>query len=248
MLEIQSFDDRRDIAIPGNLEKTIQFAVEHWIQTAQESIQQRSRFAVALSGGSTPAAIYRALAHPQNSKRVDWSKVYLFWSDERTVPPDHPNSNYHMAMQSGFSRLPLIPTQIFRMKGEEEILGAADEYEGIIRKILGPSLFDLVMLGVGEDGHTASLFPNTTALQAQERLVVANHIPEIGAWRITLTMACINQSWRTAIYAMGAAKQNIVVNALSAPRHSAWPVTQVGTVDRKALWIVDKTAAQLLNR
>ena len=239
--ELKSFDERRDISIPGNTEETLRFAVEHWIRMAQDSIAARNRFAVALSGGSTPKAIYQALS--EQSERLDWSKVWLFWSDERSVPPDHPDSNYFMAMQS-LSRLPI--TQIFRMEAEKEIEGASERYEALIRKKLGSTFFDLVMLGIGVDGHTASLFPNTSALRASDRLVVANHIPEKRSWRMTLTIPCINQSWKAVIYALGSSKETIVTNVLQAPRISSWPASQIGTAERKALWILDRSAAHLL--
>jgi 6-phosphogluconolactonase len=246
--KIQNVDDRRDAAVAGNNEATIRFAVEHWILTAQKAIADRSRFAVALSGGSTPHAIYQMLSSEEYMKRLDWSKVYLFWSDERSVPPEHPDSNYHSAMSHGLSRLPILPAQIFRMEAEKEIERAAEEYEALLRKILGLRLFDLVMLGVGEDGHTASLFPDTPALKATGRLVVANHVLEKKTWRMTLTIECINQSECAVVYAMGSAKETIVANVLQAPRFSSWPVSQIGTLERKALWILDESAARFLLR
>jgi 6-phosphogluconolactonase len=244
--KIQSFDDRRDIAIPGDLETTARFAAEHWISTASDAIARRSRFAVAISGGSTPQIIYRLISSPPYIDRLDWSKVYLFWSDERSVPPDHPDSNYRQAMQSGLSRLPLSPSQIFRMPAERELSAAAEEYESLIRKNLGPSLFDLVMLGVGEDGHVASLFPNSPALALQDRLVAANEIAEKKTFRMTLTLPCINQSWRPVLYVWGSNKEFIVKNALEAPRQSPWPASRIGSHERKALWILDFSAANLL--
>jgi len=244
--KIQSVDDRRNAAVPGDREETIRFAAEHWIKTAQKAIQERSRFSVALSGGSTPIAVYQLLSTPSYSHQVDWSKVYLFWSDERSVPPEHPDSNYHAAMTHGFSRLPIPKEQIFRMEAEREIEQAAAEYEGILRKTLGLRLFDLVMLGLGEDGHTASLFPNTKALDSSDRLVVANHIPEKKTWRMTLTIDCINQSEQAVFYVFGTGKETILSTVLQSQRISPWPATRIGTIERKALWIVDESAAKFL--
>lgn len=243
---IQPIDDRREVFIPGNQEESIRFSAEHWIEIAKKSIQERGRFAVALSGGSTPNAIYRAIELSPQAKQVDWSKVLIFWSDERSVTPEHSDSNYRSAMESGLSRLPIPSAQIFRMKAEKEIERASEEYEALIRKTLGVTLFDLVMLGLGPDGHTASLFPNTKALQAQDRLVVANHVPEKKAWRMTLTIPCINQSWRAVFYVFGSSKQTIVWNVLKAPKISEWPASQIGTIDRKALYILDDAASILL--
>lgn len=243
MLKLQSIDDRREMVVPGDKDETITYAVEHWIQTAQKAIQERSRFAVALSGGSTPQPIYQKLSSAKYAKQVDWSKVYLFWSDERSVPPDSPNSNYFSAMEHGLKHLPIPKTQIFRMEAEKEIERTAEEYEAILQKILGLTLFDLVMLGLGEDGHTASLFPNTGALQKTDRLVVANHVPAQKTWRMTLTASCINQSEHAVFYVIGNSKQTIVQNVINAPVHSPWPASQIGTSERKALWILDKDAA-----
>ncbi|MBI3508368.1 MAG: 6-phosphogluconolactonase [Chlamydiia bacterium] len=242
---IHSWDERRDLAIGANTEETIAFAAENWIHQAQKSIQQRARFAVALAGGSTPKAIYQKVTA---SSAVDWEKVWLFWSDERSCPPDHPDSNYRMAMDSGFSRVPIPPQQIFRMKAERDIEKNAADYEELIRHHLGKHLFDLVMLGVGEDGHTASLFPDTQALAIEEQLVAANFVPKLKTHRMTLTFPCILESTKTAIYALGAPKQAILPQVLNAAIRSSWPASRLGTPEKKALWILDPDAAAHLQR
>lgn len=238
MLE-RSFDDRRDLAIGQSQEETISFAVQHWTLLAKEAIQKRGRFTVALSGGSTPNAIYRLLAEKPQS--LDWSKVHLFWSDERAAPPTHPDSNYHSAMQSGLARLPIPSNHIFRMQAEKMPLEtAAADYEALIKKILP---FDLVMLGVGEDGHTASLFPNTAALAIEDRLVAANWVPQKKSWRMTFTYPCIHNSRHIVIYALGASKEAIVPEVLST---LSYPASRIGESGRKALWILDSAAAKRL--
>lgn len=239
---LKSWDERRDYIIFPNQKETIDFAVEHWIHSAERAIQQRGRFAVALSGGSTPKAIYEALLKAP----LDWSKVWLFWSDERAVPPDHPDSNYRMAMESGLGKLPIPPSQIFRMIAEKQIEKNALDYEEKIQHVLGKSLFDLVMLGVGEDGHTASLFPNTTGLEETQRLVIANAIPEKKSLRMTLTFSCINQSFHSVIYAIGLNKHLIVPRVLNAAIVSPFPASRIGTPEHKALWVLDADAAKLL--
>jgi 6-phosphogluconolactonase len=239
---LKSWDARRDYIIPGNLNETIDFAVEHWIHSAERAIQQRGRFAVALSGGTTPKSIYQNLKMKAN---LDWSKIWLFWSDERAVPPDHPQSNYGMAMQF-FGKLPIPPSQIFRMKAETELQKNAIEYEEKIKHHLGKDLFDLVMLGVGEDGHTASLFPNSDGISINNRLVTPNYISEKNDWRMTLTFTCINQSFHSTIYAIGKSKHLIVPQALNAPIDSKFPVSQVGTALKKSLWILDSEASSHL--
>lgn len=238
---LNSWDARRDFIIPGDANKTIDFALEHWISSAQKAIQQRGRFMVALSGGSTPKAIYEKLIF----EKLDWSKIWLFWSDERAVPPDNTDSNYHMAMQY-FNQVPIPPSQIFRMCAEKEIERNALDYEEKIRIHVGKHLFDLVMLGVGEDGHTASLFPNTAALQVNNRLVVANYVEAKKTWRMTFTFSCINESFHSCIYAIGANKKFIVPQVLNAPILSEFPSSNIGTAHKKCLWILDSEAAENL--
>ncbi|MBX7065884.1 MAG: 6-phosphogluconolactonase [Parachlamydiales bacterium] len=238
---LKSWDARRDYIIPGDAKQTIDFAVEHWIHSAERAIQKRGRFAVALSGGSTPKAIYEKLC----TKKLDWSKIWLFWSDERAVPPDHADSNYRMAMDF-FKTVPIPPSQVFRMIAESDIEKNALNYEEKIHHVLGNHLFDLVMLGVGEDGHTASLFPNTKGLEVNNRLVIANKITEKNVWRMTLTFDCINQSFHSAIYCIGSSKQIIVPKVLSAAIISEFPSSRIGTAENKALWILDSDAASNL--
>ena len=241
---IESWDDRRNFVVPGNHQETIQFAAEHWIHSAKRSIQQRGHFAVALSGGSTPKAIYQFLS---KEKDLEWDKVYLFWSDERGVPPDHPDSNYKMSMESGLKDLSIPPDQIFRMSAEKDPERNARDYEEKIRRVLGKGFFDLVMLGVGEDGHTASLFPNSPALSVEDRLVAAQFLPEKKSWRMTLTFPCINNSQKSVIYALGPQKASIVRTVLDAPIISSYPASRVGTSHHTALWVLDSDAAAQLN-
>jgi len=236
-------DARRDLVIPGNKKTTIQFSVEHFIALANEAIKAHEAFFVALSGGSTPKAIYEVLADEKNQDRLDWTRVILFWSDERAVGPNHPDSNYKMAMEAGFDKLPIPKNKIFRMVAEQEIEKSALAYEQLIEKTM-PQGFDLVMLGLGEDGHTASLFPKTHGLHAQERLVVANYIPSMNTWRMTLTYHCINHARNTVIYVLGPGKANILKRALSTEYEpDTIPVQRVGTATNRALYICDNDAA-----
>ena len=242
---VQSFDERRDIFIGENKEKTIDFCAEHWIHSAKRAIQQRGQFTVALSGGSTPKAIYQTL-FAKHQKSIEWNKVFLFWSDERAVPPTSSESNYHMAMQNGFSALKIPESHIFRIHAELNPQKAANDYDDLIKRELGPTRFDLVMLGVGEDGHTASLFPNSPALQEKEKLVAANQIPDTGQHRLTLTFSGIHRSQNIMMIALGDTKQAIVSLALRAAIVSPFPASRIGTKDHKALWILDRAAAHLL--
>jgi 6-phosphogluconolactonase len=245
---IQSYDERRDIAIPGDFQATIQFCVQQFIELAQKSIEEHGFFSVALSGGSTPKSIYERLTSEENRNKIDWQKLYLFWSDERAVPPNHPDSNYHMAMDAGFKKMPIPQHNIFRMVVENNIDENAKSYEKIIKTKLPSGQFDLVMLGMGEDGHTASLFPKTHGLQAEDRIVIANYIPQKHAWRMTLTFACINTASNISIYVLGKNKSEMVNKVLTSPFDPyEYPIQNIGTTLRKSLWIVDQDAASALD-
>ena len=157
---------------------------------AVESIAARGRFTIALSGGSTPRPIYARLAAADHAERIDWGKVHVFFSDERCVPPDDAASNYRMAREALLDHVPLPPANIHRMRGEEDPALAALAYEqdlqGLFRTSAAPA-FDLICLGMGDDGHTASLFPGTAALRERERWVVAQYVAVARAWRVTFT-------------------------------------------------------------
>lgn len=245
-MELKTFDNRRDLVLGGSQEETIQDCVEQWISVANASIAARGHFFVALSGGSTPKLIYKALAASQT--RVDWSKVSLFWSDERAVGPTDPESNYHMAMKEGnLQSLPFVQENIFRMQAETAIEENALAYEQLIKQKLQGNPFDLIMLGMGEDGHTASLFPHTPALFVVNRLVVANHVPQKKTWRMTFTFECINAARHICIYALGQGKAEMVAKVLTAPfSPDDLPIQRVGTTQHKATYFLDKQAAHTL--
>lgn len=241
---IRSYDDRRDIVVPGDAEATVRYAVEHFLALANKSIDSRGIFAVALSGGSTPKAIYETLSRQPYRDRIAWDKVFLFWSDERCVPPDHPQSNYRMAMNAGISSLPIPQEHIFRMPAEHDAEEGAIVYEMLIRERTPSGAFDLVMLGMGEDGHTASLFPKTHGLHTEDRLVIANYIQQKNEWRMSLTFECINAARHPAIYLIGNNKAEMFKYVLTAPyQPDELPIQRVGTPEHKALWIVDDAAA-----
>jgi 6-phosphogluconolactonase len=244
---IESFDERRDIIIPGAYIETIHFCVKQFLQIAHNAIEERGRFTVAVSGGSTPNAIFALLSKTENKEQIDWNKVFLFWSDERSVPPDHPDSNFHMAMEAGLDQLPIPKEQIFRMEAETNIEEHAARYEQLIKTHVPNGIFDLVMLGMGEDGHTASLFPHTHGLQAENRFVIANYVPQKETWRMSLTYECINQARHICIYVLGQNKGEMVAQALLSPyRPDHLPIQKIGTAQHKALWILDQAASQML--
>ncbi len=243
-LQPRSWDERREIIVPGNFQMTLIFCVEHFISLCRQAIKDHDAFFVALSGGSTPKSIFEHLSSPPYDQMVEWNKVHLFWSDERACPPDHPDSNYHMAMQAGFAKMPIPKSHIHRMQAEDRIEENASAYEQEIAATLKGRSFDLIMLGMGDDGHTASLFPHTDALNVHNRLVTANYIPEKKVWGMTLTYDCINQASHIAIYVLGDAKKSMLAKVLLAPsQNQQYPVQRVGTSTHRALWIVDEAAA-----
>ncbi len=243
-LQPRSWDERKDIIVPGDYSMTLIFCVEHFIAASKQAIKDHGAFFVALSGGSTPKAIFERLSSSPYEQMIEWNKVHLFWSDERAVPPDHPDSNYHMAMQAGLSKMPIPQEQVHRMRAEEKIEENALDYEQQIVAALKGRPFDLVMLGMGEDGHTASLFPNTEGLSVENRLVIANYIPAKNSWRMTFSFPCINSAMNIAIYVLGASKKEILAEVLlSSNSNDRYPVQRVGTVSRHALWIADEAAA-----
>jgi len=243
--KITSIDDRRNIAIPGNAEDTLTYCAEHFIEIAKVAIDSKGTFYVALSGGSTPRALYQLLASPSYNKQINWNKVQIFWSDERSVPPGNTESNYHMAMEAGLKSLPIPKENIHRMNAESQnIEAAALEYEKLIEKIVPKSQFDFVMLGMGEDGHTASLFPRTHGLHVQNRLIIANFIPEKNTWRMSFTYKLINDASHITIYVIGKSKASMLKQVLNGHYiPDDLPIQRVGTSAHKALWIVDSDAA-----
>lgn len=244
--KIIAFDERRNIVIPGDETATLNYSIRHFIAAANQAIQTHGYFAVALSGGSTPKAIYKGLAAAENRLQIDWTKVLLFWGDERCVPRDHPDSNYKMAMDAAFSKLPLKPEHIFPMNGTGDLEKNALAYEQLIRENIPSTRFDLIMLGLGEDGHTASLFPHTQGLHAKNRLVVPNYVPEKEVWRLTLTFDCINNGEQIALYVIGASKAEIVKKVLQGEYDpEKYPSQRVGTEAHKAFWILDEAVAVL---
>lgn len=235
-----------ELIIPGNHNETLAYAANHFIAVCRAAIQEKGAFYVALSGGSTPKAIYELLCSSPFMEEIEWEKIHLFWSDERSVPPEHEESNFHMAMAAGFSRMEIPPAHIHRMVAEKDLEKNALAYEKTIRHVLGDQAFDLVMLGMGDDGHTASLFPETEALHVKGRLVVPNYVPSKNTWRMTLTFEAINAASQTVFYVMGAAKKEMVECIFSTP--PTFPCQLVGVVDNPALWIVDREAAGMLSR
>jgi 6-phosphogluconolactonase len=242
------FDGRRHLFIPGNKEATIEFAASHFIKCAGEAIADHGFFAVALSGGSTPKLIYKLLSSKYRDA-ISWDKVLLFWSDERAVSPEDSESNAHMALEEGGLKELSIPKEnIFRMEGEKKDLEQVSHaYEKVIREQLKNASFDLMMLGMGDDGHTASLFPHTEALHMVGKLVAPNFVPQKKTWRLTLTFECINRAKHIVLYVLGSGKAEMVERVLKSPYSpDDLPSQRVGTLSHPATYILDEDAGERL--
>lgn len=220
-------------------DKVIDFCLVHFIDEANFAIDDHGNFTVALSGGSTPKKFYDALTHSEEAKGLDWSKICLFWSDERSCAPTDANSNYHMAMQF-FSKAPFSKAKIFRMEAERpDREKAADEYSKLIKEHCKDGRLDLVYLGIGEDGHTASLFPGTDALQVKDKLVVANYVPSLKTWRMTFTFPCINNARNIIVLATGSKKTAILHEILDSKDQSKYPAQAVSGKEIPAFFVTD---------
>jgi len=199
---------------------------------------------LALAGGSTPRGLYQRLAEDDD---IDWNGVHLWFGDERTVPHDHDDSNYKMAVESLIQHVPVPTERIHRMRGEDDPVAAAEEYEARLQRHIsarldGRPVFDLILLGMGDDGHTASLFPGTTALEERKRLVVANEVPQLSTTRITLTYPVLNAA-RTVLFLVSGASKAPALAAVVAGGDEAPPAARVRPERGELLWFVDQAAA-----
>ena len=237
---IKAFDEKRELAIYDDL---VEFACSYFIDIAKSSIKETGKFSVALSGGSTPKALYNKLK--DHKADLDWSKVFVFFSDERSAGPEDPDSNYHMARENGFADLPIPPEQLFRMIAESNMEENAKKYESLIREHLDNQSFDLILLGMGDDGHTASLFPNTDALKETKDLVVKNHVPQKNTDRMTFTYPLIEKAKHVLFLATGESKAAMVSSVLN-DTEGKYPAGKVTCNNRKVLWGLDTAASSKL--
>lgn len=224
-------------------------AAEEFVRLANLYVTENGRFSVVLSGGSTPKSLYTLLATPEFCNSIRWSQVYLFWGDERCVPPDHPDSNYRMAHEALISKVPIPKENIFRMKGERSPQDAADEYEQELIKYFNLTeatlpCFDLILLGLGEDGHTASLFPGSIALTETKHLVTAPYVEHLKTHRLTLTLPVLNNSAFIFFLVAGINKAPVLREVLqSESDENDFPAQKINPQKGKLVWFVDRAAA-----
>jgi 6-phosphogluconolactonase len=243
MMSVEIFPAPREIA---------EAAAKLFAARAAGAISARGRFIAALSGGRTPVGIYTLLAKAPFASQIPWARVHLFWGDERCVPPDHPDSNYRMTREFLLDHVPIPPANVHRMPGEMDPVEAAARYEGQLREFFAPHgdrfpVFDCILLGLGEDGHTASLFPGTRVIRESARWVLGHYVDSQKGWRITLTPPVINAARSVVFIAAGSGKAAVVKEILEGPlRPETLPAQIVRPAGGDLVWMLDREAAALL--
>ncbi len=230
----------------ATLDELARAAAEDFVLLAQRCVADHGRFTVALTGGTTPRQTYQMIATDEYASRVDWLHVHVFWGDERCVPPTAEASNFRMAREALLDHVPLPPQNVHRIRGEAEPVAAASAYEQLVHEIVGEN-FDLIHLGMGTDAHIASLFPGSRALHEKTRGVCAQHLNDVGMWRITLTPVVINGAANITFIVAGAHKADAVARVLQGPYDpDSTPAQIVAPEKGRIVWIIDAEAARLL--
>jgi 6-phosphogluconolactonase len=218
-------------------------------RVAREAVATRGRFSVALAGGSTPKGIYIQIAANDGnpSDRLPWERIHVFFGDERCVPPDHADSNFRMASETLLARVPLPPANVHRLLGEDDPAAAVAKAERDLQEYFGfgagPPRFDLILLGLGADGHTASLFPETEALRETARPVFANWVPKLNTHRLTLTFPVVNNGVEVVFLVAGTEKTKMLRETLQPSEDGpAHPALSVRPTLGRLLWLVDEAA------
>lgn len=224
----------------------IRQAAEIFIEAAHKQIQHKGVFSVALSGGGTPKPVYAELAKPENRERVDWDKVHLFWGDERHVPPEDDQSNFKMVREALLDKIEIPAENIHRVRTQMDVRMAAFQYEEELRQFFRGDwpVFDFIFLGMGNDGHTASLFPKSAGLNEEFRWFIANYAPSMDSWRLTLTTLAINAARFILVLVAGEAKADRLKAVLTGPQEPyAMPIQMIDPREGEMLWLVDLAAA-----
>jgi 6-phosphogluconolactonase len=242
---------RDEIQVLNSPEDLFQAGADEFIRLAGLAVRERGRFSVALSGGSTPRALYQRLA-ALPPEAIPWSRIYFFWGDERHVPVDHPESNYRMAFEALLSKVPVPRENIFRVHSEEaDAASAARDYEQKLRNFFQLKAgefpqFDLIFLGIGPDGHTASLFPGSAGLEEKTSLVIPNWVEKFQTHRITLTLLVLNHARNVIFLVSGHEKAAVLRQILDEKISPPLPSQRVRPVEGRLLWLIDRAAAEAI--
>jgi 6-phosphogluconolactonase len=247
------------VEVHPTVDALIRAAADAVVGAAAAAVGQTGRFVLALSGGSTPRELYRLLAAPAYAARIEWPRTDVFWGDERCVPPDDPASNYRMAREALLDHVAVSADRVHRVRGEEDPHAAAAAYEKTLRHVFATPIdrprvepatrFDLVLLGMGGDGHTASLFPGSPGLRERDRWVVADRVNATPPWRVTLTLPVINAATELVFLVAGADKATPLQRVLEGPRAAEpLPAQLVAPTHGRLRWLVDRAAAARLAR
>lgn len=219
-------------------------AADRIVEQSASVIAMEGKFSIALSGGSTPKVLFSLLAGDEYRSRIDWVNVHIYFGDERCVPPDSSESNYRMARETLLDHAPIPKENVHRIRGEIDPAEAAKEYGQLLEKHFGDGGLDLTLLGMGPDGHTASLFPGTVALHETKHRCVANWVEKFGAWRVTMTALFLNRSSQIMILLEGASKAHRLHEVLEGPRDpERLPIQLMAPEQGKLTWIIDTAAA-----
>lgn len=243
-----------DVVILPDLESIIHEAALRWVQLAQLAVAERGAFNIALSGGSTPRPLYMLMATEPWAAKVPWDKTFVFWGDERRVPPSDPESNYRMAHEALLRHVPIPRENVFRMDGEELANSASRDYAEAIRRHFDIGFrdwprFDLFLLGLGSDAHTASIFPGTRAVSDLSNMVLAYQVPKLASERMTLTLPVINNARNVLFLVSGEDKAAALRDVLHGERRpSTYPAQAVDPSTGTLTFLVDEAAASRLPR
>ncbi len=243
---------RPDVFVCHDADAVARAAARSFVEWAWQAIARHGMFRVALSGGSTPRAFYRNLASDEYRLQVDWAKVYVYWSDERAVPPADPESNYGLARTELLLHVPIPPGNVHRMEADRPEIGkAAEAYEDLLRSDFerddhGFPRFDLIFLGMGSDGHTASIFPGTRSMRGTSRWVSTPYVPRLGKRRMTLTLPVLNAAHHVLFLVAGAEKAEALHDVLESQLDPPLPAQLVVVPEGKRTFLADEAAAALL--
>lgn len=237
------------IKIFPDLQSWTNEAAATFLHIARESLKKRGVFSAALSGGGTPKPVYHQIGFAGNSTQLPWSDIHLFWGDERHVPPEHDDSNFKMVKEQLLDQISIPEGNVHRVPAEMDARMAAFSYEEVLRGFFEKEQpqFDLVFLGLGEDGHTASLFPHSAGLNEEQRWFIANFSPIKEEWRLTLSKNAINAARHIVVLVRGRSKAKMVADVLTGPiEPEEKPIQLISPVDGNMIWILDREAASLL--